>query len=136
MNKNHYTYSIALWFVTMLYQPREELVHQTRLKAMAYLLQGLMVLRQATLSGMGRGVVLANPEMTFRGQLQRAHRLIKNPQLDSWEAAAALFAYATHNLPRVLISVDWTKDGYYSRLGGRFGGRGPGDSLLLSGGAS
>jgi hypothetical protein len=86
MNKNHYTYSIALWFVTMLYQQRQGMIHQARLKALAYLLQGLMALRQASLSGMGRGVVLANPETTFCGQLQRAHRLIKNPQLDCWEA--------------------------------------------------
>jgi hypothetical protein len=51
--------------------------------------------------------------MTFRGQLQRAHRLMKNPQLDSWEAGTALLAYATQNLKRPVISVDWTKDGYY-----------------------
>lgn len=113
MKQNHYTYSIALWFVTTLYQQRQGMIHQARLKALAYLLQGLMALRQASLSGMGRGVALANPETTFRGQLQRAHRLIKNPQLDSWEAGAALFAYATQNLKRVVISVDWTKDGYY-----------------------
>jgi hypothetical protein len=136
MNKNHYTYSIALWSVTTLYQQHQGMIHQTRLKALAYLLQGLMVLRQASLSGMGRGVVLAHPATTFRGQLQRAHRLIKNPQLDSWEAGAALFAYATQNLKPPVISVDWTKDGYYSRLGGELGGRGAGDSVLLSGRAS
>ena len=113
MKQNHYTYSIALWFVTMLYQQRAGMIHQARLKALAYLLQGLLTLRQATLSGMGRGVTLVNPDTTFRGQLQRAHRLIKNPEFDAWEAAASLFAYATQDLERPLIAVDWTKDGYY-----------------------
>jgi len=116
MKNIHRTYSIALCFVTMLYQQRGEIVHQARLKAMAHLLQGLLMLRQASLSGMGRGLALLNPEMTFRGQLQRAHRLIKNPELDAWETGAALFAYATQNLERVTIAVDWTHDGYYEVL--------------------
>jgi hypothetical protein len=54
--------------------------------------------------------------MSFSGQLQRAHRLMKNPNFDSWQLASALFAYATTDLQRVLIAVDWTDLGSYKVL--------------------
>jgi hypothetical protein len=48
--------------------------------------------------------------------LPRAHRLLKNPEFDSWEAAAVLYAFLTQDLERVLLAVDWTDDGYYKVL--------------------
>jgi hypothetical protein len=61
-------------------------------------------------------VALANEQKTLIGQLQRAHRLMKNEQLDAWAMASALYGYATQQLSRVLLAVDWTDDGEYKVL--------------------
>jgi hypothetical protein len=63
--------------------------HQARLKALSTLLQGLLLLGEASLSGMGRGAALLDEEKTFRGQLKRAFRFLNNPPFDPWEVGKA-----------------------------------------------
>lgn len=110
--------SILYRFVTILHQRQGVVQHRGRLKAMTILLEGLLWLRVATLSGIGRGVALADTEhqVTFVSQLKRAHRLMKNEQWDQWETAAALFGYMTQALARVVIAVDWTQVGRFRVL--------------------
>jgi hypothetical protein len=116
MKKYVYSYSTVLGVVTTILGHQAGAMHQARCKALAWLLQGLLLWRAATLSGMGRGVALANEEKTLMGQLQRAHRLMKNEQFDAWATAAALYRYATQDLTEVLLAVDWTDDGVYKVL--------------------
>jgi hypothetical protein len=116
MKKSVYSYSTVLGVVTTILAHQPGVIQRARCKAMAWLLQGLLLWRAATLSGMGRGVALANEEKTLIGQLQRAHRLMKNEQVDAWAMASALYGYATQQLSRVLIAVDWTDDGEYKVL--------------------
>src|SRR5512134_2895698 len=82
--------------------------HRARVKALSSLLQGLWVLGEASLSGMGRGAALADEQKTFRGQLKRAFRLLNNPQFDPWEVGKAVFDRLTERRPAVLMAVDWT----------------------------
>ena len=116
MKNYFYSYTTLLEVVTTIFSHQGLVIHLARSKALIWLLQGLLLMRQATLSGMGRGIALADEQKTFIGQLQRAHRLMKNPELDAWELASALFGYATQNLKRVLIAADWTDDGQYKVL--------------------
>jgi hypothetical protein len=90
--------------------------HQARLKALSTLLQGLLLLGEASLLGMGRGAALLDEEKTFRGQLKRAFRLLNNPQVDPWENGNALFGRLTQGLKAVLIAVDWTQVGDFMIL--------------------
>lgn len=85
--------------------------HQARLKSLSELLQGLLCSVQAGLSGMGRGSVLVNRKKSFRGQLQRAFRLLNNKAFDCWEIGKALYERLTGEQTKVLISVDWTQVG-------------------------
>jgi hypothetical protein len=116
MKKFVYSYSTVLGVVTTIMGHQAGAMHRARCKALAWLLQGLLLWRAATLSGMGRGVALANEEKRLIGQLQRAHRLMKNTQVDAWAMASALYGYATQELSRVLLAVDWTDDGEYKVL--------------------
>jgi hypothetical protein len=116
MKESGYSYSTVLRVVTTILAHQPGVMHQARCKALAWLLQGLLLWRAATLSGMGRGVALANEEKTLIGQLPRAHRLMKNEQLDAWAMASALYGYATQPLSRVLLAVDWTDNGVYKVL--------------------
>src|SRR5215831_12512137 len=79
-------------------------------------LQGLLVFKQASLSGLGRGVAIVYAEKSFRGQLKRAHRLMKNAHIDTWAPGAALFAHMTHDLQQVCVAVDWTALGAFRVL--------------------
>ncbi len=90
--------------------------HQARLKALSTLLQGLLLLGEASLSGMGRGAALLGEGKTFRGQLKRAFRLLNNPHVDPWEIGNALFGRLTQGLKAVLIAVDWTQVGDFMIL--------------------
>jgi hypothetical protein len=116
MKNYHYSYTTLLEVVTTIFSHQGLVIHLARSKALTWLLQGLLLMRQATLSAMGRGIALINEEKTLMSQLQRAHRLMKNDDFDAWELASALFGYATQNLDRVLIAADWTDDGEYKVL--------------------
>jgi hypothetical protein len=85
--------------------------HRARVKALSTLLQGLLLLGEASLSGMGRGAALLDEEKTFQGQLKRAFRFLNNPPFDPWEVGKALFDRLTQGLKGVLIAVDWTQVG-------------------------
>jgi hypothetical protein len=90
--------------------------HQARVKALSPLLQGMLWLCEASLSGMGRGAALLDEEKTFRGQLKRAFRFLNHPHLDPWEVGKALFDRLTEGLEEVLIAVDWTHVGDFMIL--------------------
>ena len=90
--------------------------HQARVKALSTLLQGMLLLCEASLSGMGRGAALVDEQKTFPGQLKRAFRLLNNPQFDPWEVGKALFDRLTKGLEEVLIAVDWTHIGDFMIL--------------------
>jgi hypothetical protein len=90
--------------------------HQARVKALSTLLQGMLLLCEASLSGMGRGAALLDKEKTFRGQLKRAFRFLNNPQFDPWEVGKGLFDRLTEGLQEVLIAVDWTHVGDFMIL--------------------
>jgi hypothetical protein len=68
-----------------LFADRSLATHRARVKALSTLLQGLLLLCEASLSGMGRGAALLDEEKTFQGQLKRAFRFLNNPQFDPWE---------------------------------------------------
>ena len=93
--------------------------HRARLKAVSTLLPGLLLLGEASLSGMGRGAALLDEEKTFRGQLQRAFGFLNNPQFDPWEVGNALFGRLTQGLQQGLIGVDWTQVGDFMILEAR-----------------
>jgi hypothetical protein len=116
MKNYHYSYTTLLEAVTTIFSHQGLVIHLARSKALTWLLQGLLLMRQATLSAMGRGIALINEEKTLMSQLQRAHRLMKNDDFDAWELDSALFGYATQNLKRVLMAADWTDDGEYKVL--------------------
>lgn len=90
--------------------------HRARVKALATLLQGMLLLGEASLSGMGRGAALLDQQKTFRGQLKRAFRFLNNPQFDPWEIGKALFDRLTEGRQAVLIAVDWTHLGDFMIL--------------------
>ena len=76
----------------------------------------MLLLCEASLSGMGRGAALLDEEQTFRGQLKRAFRFLNNPQFDSWEVGKGWFDRLTEGLQEVLIAVDWTHVGDFMIL--------------------
>ena len=90
--------------------------HTARSKALTLLLQGLLVFQQASLSGMGRGIAVLYEEKSFRGQLKKAHRLLKNEKIATWATGAAFFAHLTQELPQVCLAVDWTALGAFRVL--------------------
>jgi hypothetical protein len=90
--------------------------HTARSKALTLLLQGLLVFKQASLSGMGRGVAIIYEQQSFRGQLKKAHRLMKHTKIDTWETGAALFAHMTQDLTQVCLAVDWSTLGAFRVL--------------------
>jgi hypothetical protein len=111
-----YHFTILFPFVSKILRSTQATGHTARSKALAMLLQGLLCLHQASLSGMSRGVAVVYAEKSFRGQLKRAHRLMKNAQIDTWATGAALFAHMTQNLQQVGIAVDWTALGAFRVL--------------------
>lgn len=111
-----YQFTTLFAFVATLVKSTCLTGHTARIKALTLLLQGLLVFKQASLSGMGRGVVVIYEEKRFRGQLKKAHRLMKNDKIDNWETSAAFFAHMTKNLPQVCLSVDWTAVGAFKVL--------------------
>ena len=111
-----YHFTILFPFVSMILRSTQATGHTARSKALTMLLQGLLCLQQASLSGMSRGVAVVYAEKSFRGQLKRAHRLMKNAQIDTWATGAALFAHMTQNLQQVGIAVDWTALGAFRVL--------------------
>jgi hypothetical protein len=111
-----YHFTILFPFVSMILRSTQTTGHTARSKALTVLLQGLLCLQQASLSGMSRGVAVVYAEKSFRGQLKRAHRLMKNAQIDTWATGAALFAHMTQNLQQVGIAVDWTALGAFRVL--------------------
>ena len=52
--------------------------NKARVKAIEEALKGIMCLKEATLSGISRGIVVLDKETNFRSQLKRMHRLMKN----------------------------------------------------------
>src|SRR5512138_1632814 len=90
--------------------------HRARVKALSTLLQGVLLLGEASVAGMGRGAALVDEQKTFQGQLKRAFRLLNNPQFDRWEGGKAVFDRLTEGLNEVLIAVDWTPVGDFMIL--------------------
>jgi hypothetical protein len=90
--------------------------HRARVKALSTLLQGLLLLCESGLSGMGRGAALLDEQKTFSGQLKRAFRFLNNPPFDPWEVGNALFGRLTQGLKGVLIAVEWTQVGDFMIL--------------------
>lgn len=113
----HYNYNTILSFVIeILKGVTKKPWHLTRLMALVLMLRGMLLLKQAGLSGMARGAATIDQEKTFIGQLQRAHRLMKNAKVSRWDLAHGLYRYMTQNLKTVVIAVDWTDNGYFKVL--------------------
>jgi len=111
-----YHFSILFPFVSTILRSTRATGHTARSKALTVLLQGLLLFKQASLSGMGRGVAVVYEDKSFRGQLKKAHRLLKNPTIDPWATGAALFAHMTPTQQQVCIAVDWTALGTFRVL--------------------
>jgi hypothetical protein len=111
-----YHFNILFPFVSMILRSTQATGHTARSKALTVLLQGLLLVKQANLSGMGRGAAVIYAEKSFRGQLKKAHRLMKNAQIDTWATGAALFAHMTQARQQVEIAVDWTALGAFRVL--------------------
>lgn len=112
----HYDFNMILTFVSSLFSAITAGNHEARVKATAVLLQGLLLMKQASLSGMGRGAAILNKGKSFMSQLKRAYRLMKNGEWDAWEVGAALYGYMTQALSSVIIVVDWTQVGRFMVL--------------------
>jgi hypothetical protein len=112
----HYHFNTLFTFVATIVKSTCLTGHTARIKALTILLQGLLVFKQASLSGMGRGVVVIYEEKRFRGQLKKAYRLMKNEKIENWETGAAFFAHMTQDLTQVFLSVDWTAVGDFRVL--------------------
>jgi hypothetical protein len=65
---------------------------------------------------MGRGGAVVSEEKRLRGQLKKAHRLVKQDKSATWETGAALFAPLTQDLTQVCLAVDWTALGAFRVL--------------------
>src|SRR5262245_23654375 len=111
-----YHFSILFPFVSMLLRRTQATGHTARSKVLTMLLQGLPVCRQASLSGMGRGIAVVYGEKSFRGQLKKAHRLVKNAKMATWDTGAALFAHLTQDLTQICLAVDGTALGAFRVL--------------------
>ena len=108
----------TLWFpfvATIVHSPLPT-GPRARSKALTLLRPGLLLFKQASLSGMGRGIAVMYEEKSFRGQRKNAHRLLKNDKIDTWETGAALFAPMTQELTQVPLAVDWTALGAFRVL--------------------
>jgi hypothetical protein len=111
-----YHFTILFPFVSTLLHSTLATGHTARSKALTFLLQGLLVCKQASLSGMGRGIATIYEEQSFRSQLKKAHRLLKNDKIATWETGAALFAHMTQALQQGCVAVDWTALGAFRVL--------------------
>lgn len=111
-----YHFTLLFPCVSMLLRSTQATGHTARSKALTVLLQGLLVFKQASVSGMGRGVAGISAEQSFRGQRKKAHRFMKHPQIDTWETGAALFAHRTRDLRQGCIAGDWTALGAFRVL--------------------
>src|SRR5262245_65552088 len=65
---------------------------------------------------MGRGIAVVYEEKSFRGQLKKAQRLVKNDKIATWDTGAALFAHLTQDLTQVCLAVDGTALGAFRVL--------------------
>jgi hypothetical protein len=90
--------------------------HTARSKALTVVLQGLLVFRQASVSGLGRGGAVVYEEKRFRGHLKKAHRLVKNAKMATWDPGAALLAHLTQDLTQVCLAVAGTALGAFRVL--------------------
>src|SRR5499425_1015564 len=111
-----YHFNILFPFVSTILHSTVATGHTARSKALTLLLQGLLVFQPASLSGMGRGIAVLYEEKSFRGQLKKAHRLLKNEKIAPWATGAAFFAHLTQELPQVCLAVDWTALGAFRVL--------------------
>ena len=111
-----YHFTILFPFVSMLLHSTLATGHTARSKALTFLLRGLLACKQASLSGRGRGIAIIYAEKRFRSQLKKAHRLLKNDKLATWETGAALFAHMTQDLQQVCVAVAWTALGAFRAL--------------------
>ena len=127
-------FSLLFPFVSMLLHSTLPTGHTARSKALPLLLQGLLVFKQASLSGMGRGVAVLYEEKSLRGQRKKAPRLLKNEKIATWETGAAFLAHMTQELTQVCVAGDWTALGAFRGLEACLivAGRGmPFDSLFV-----
>ena len=65
---------------------------------------------------MSRGVAVVYEEQRLRGQLKKAHRLVKQDKMATWDAGAALFAPLTPDLTPDCVAVAWTALGAWRVL--------------------
>jgi hypothetical protein len=124
-----YHLSILFPFVSMILHRTRVTGHTARSKALTLLLQGLLVFKQASVSGMGRGGAILYAPQSLRGQLKKAHRLMQNPTIDTWETGAAFFAHMTQALTQGCLAVDWTALGAFRGLEACLGVEGRGMPL-------
>lgn len=66
-----YHFSILFPFVSMILRSTQATGHTARSKALTMLLQGLLVFRQASLSGMGRGAPSSMRRKAFAGNSKK-----------------------------------------------------------------
>src|SRR5436853_7635679 len=77
--------------------------HRARVKALSTLLQGPLLLCEASLSGMGRGAAVFDDQKTFCGPLKRAFRFLTNPHVDPVAVGYALLGHLTQGYTGVPI---------------------------------
>jgi len=111
-----YHLSILFPFVSMLLRSTQATGHVARSKALTRFRPGLLVCRQANLSGLGRGGAVVYEEKSFRGQRTKAHRLVKNDPRATWDTGAALLAHLTQDLTQVCLAVAGTALGAFRVL--------------------
>lgn len=110
MEKN-YSLKISVLMSVLIKKGFEK--NKGRVKAIEEMVEGLMYLKEATLSGISRGATILDEKKEFSSQLKKTYRLIKNEKWDVWESAKALYQHMSEKLEVVIISIDWTKVGYY-----------------------
>ncbi len=111
-----YHLSILFPLVSMILRSTQATGHTARSKALTMFLQGLLLVKQASVSGMGRGIAVIYAEQSVRGKFTKAHRLLKNTQSDTWATGAALFAPMTQGQQQGGLAVDWTALGAFRVL--------------------
>jgi len=109
--KKDYSLKISVLISVLIKKGFEK--NKARVKAIGEMVEGLMYVKEATLSGISRGATVLDEGKKFESQLKRIHRLIKNEKWDVWESARAIYQHMSEKLEVVIISVDWTKVGYY-----------------------
>jgi hypothetical protein len=111
-----YHFRILFPFVSMILRSTLATGHTARSKALTMFLQGLLRVKQASVSGMGRGVAVVYEEKSCRGHLKKAHRWRKKAQSDTGATGAALLAPMTQAQRQVGIAVAWTALGAFRVL--------------------